>query len=135
LPVNPVTPDALAPAHGYHHVVETTGATTVYTSGQVAVDPSGALVGPGDYSAQAYQAAMNMWAALEAASAGPPDVAKINIFVVDLGEATMAAVYQGLGRASREVGAQSTATTLIGVSALGVPGALFEIEATAVLAR
>src|SRR5262245_48784962 len=65
-------PSSLSKPNGYTHVVETSGGRTVYVSGQIPLDATGALVGSGDLKAQARQVFENLKAAL-AASGGTLD--------------------------------------------------------------
>ena len=132
--VEPLTPEDLSEPHGYHHVVRASGTQTVYTSGQTGVDPSGAIVGDaGDYRAQAYQATLNLYSALRAAGASPEHVVKTTMYVVDPTDDHLQELYRGLGKASRELGIRATAATLVGVTLLAVPGALYEVDAVAVI--
>jgi len=57
LPVtaNFINPETMHHPAGYTHAVEVTAGRPVYIAGQVALDPTGALVGPGDIRAQARQ--------------------------------------------------------------------------------
>jgi enamine deaminase RidA (YjgF/YER057c/UK114 family) len=71
---------------GYSHVVKALGGQTVYLSGQVALDVSGALVGRGDFRAQTQQVFENIKTALAAAGADFSHVVKLTIFVVDRSE-------------------------------------------------
>jgi hypothetical protein len=50
LPVtaNFINPETMHHPAGYTHVVEVTAGRPVYIAGQVALDPTGALIGPGD---------------------------------------------------------------------------------------
>jgi len=52
-----VNPETVATPKGYPHAVriETADAVWIYVSGQIAMDPSGALVGPGDLRRQTEQ--------------------------------------------------------------------------------
>ncbi|HXY46504.1 MAG TPA: RidA family protein [Thermoplasmata archaeon] len=77
-------PPDLAPPTGYSHVAEVRGGTLVFVAGQVALDGTGALVGPGDYRAQAEQVFRNLERALASAGATFRDVVKLNYFVLDL---------------------------------------------------
>lgn len=79
-----INPPTLAHPTGYTHVVEATGARTVYISGQVALDSSGNIVGLGDMRAQARQVFENLHSALQAVGAGFRDVVKLTYFVVDM---------------------------------------------------
>ncbi|GAA2276837.1 hypothetical protein GCM10010149_20090 [Nonomuraea roseoviolacea subsp. roseoviolacea] len=65
-----VDPPALCPpVRGlYAHVVIAPAGRTAYIAGQVALDASGELVGPGDHAAQARQAFLNVKLALEASA-------------------------------------------------------------------
>ena len=70
-------PPTLAPPQGYSHVAEVRGGTLVFIAGQVALDPTGAVVGPGDYTAQAEQVFHNLGLALASAGATFRDVVKL----------------------------------------------------------
>jgi enamine deaminase RidA (YjgF/YER057c/UK114 family) len=59
-------PEGVAPDPGYTQVVTGTG-RLVAVSGQIALDPNGQLVGPGDPSAQARQVFENLRRCLAAA--------------------------------------------------------------------
>jgi len=78
-----LSPDGLAPARGYSHVVDVTGGRTIFISGQVALDKSGAVVGGSDMRAQAKQVFENLKTALEAAGASFADVVKLNFYLTD----------------------------------------------------
>ena len=71
-----------APA-GYSQVVEARGGRTLYIAGQVALDQSGKLVGPGDFAAQAKQVFENLKARLEEGGASFKDVVRLNYYVTD----------------------------------------------------
>ena len=68
LPVtaNFINPETMHHPAGYTHLVEVTAGRLVYIAGQVALDSTGALVGPGDIRAQARQVFDNLQAALQA---------------------------------------------------------------------
>src|ERR671913_88925 len=85
LPVtaNFVNPETMHHPAGYTHVVEVTAGRPVYIAGQVALDPAGALVGPGDIRAQARQVFDNLRAALQAVGAGFEQVVKLTHYLVD----------------------------------------------------
>src|SRR5262245_4704192 len=61
-----VNPTTLPPSPGYTQVVIAPSGRTAHISGQVALDTSGAIVGPGDFRAQARQVFENLKAALAA---------------------------------------------------------------------
>jgi reactive intermediate/imine deaminase len=79
-----VNPPTLPPSPGYTQVVIARAGRTIHVSGQVALDTSGAIVGLGDFKAQARQIFENLKAALEAGGANFADVVKITIFVLDM---------------------------------------------------
>jgi enamine deaminase RidA (YjgF/YER057c/UK114 family) len=127
-----IKPDGLSNAPTYTHVVTTTGATTVYISGQVSLDATGAVVGANDLAAQTRQVMENLKTALAAAGATFADVVKITTYVVAYQpehRAVIAAV-----RGEHLSAEQPPASTLVGVQALASPDFMIEIEAIAVLA-
>ena len=74
----------MAPPRGYSHVAEVRGGKHDFNAGQVALDPSGTVVGPGDYTAQAEQVFHNLGLALASAGATFRDVVKLTYFVLDV---------------------------------------------------
>jgi enamine deaminase RidA (YjgF/YER057c/UK114 family) len=80
---NFINPETMHRPMGYSHVAEVTAGRTVYIAGQVALDRTGALVGPGDIRAQARQVFENLRAALQAVGAGFDQVVKLNYYLVD----------------------------------------------------
>jgi enamine deaminase RidA (YjgF/YER057c/UK114 family) len=126
-----LNPNTLAKPPGYTYVVETSGpGRTVYIAGQLGLDLENKLVGgPGDFRAQASKAIENLKAALAAVGAGLKDVVKINNYLVDM-------AHIGIFREVRDSFfnmAAPPASTTVAISQLARPGALFEIEAIAVL--
>jgi enamine deaminase RidA (YjgF/YER057c/UK114 family) len=78
-----LNPETMHTPTGYSHVVEVMAGRPVYIAGQIALDPTGALVGPGDVRAQARQVFENLQAALQAVGAGFEQVVKLNYYLVD----------------------------------------------------
>jgi reactive intermediate/imine deaminase len=122
-----INPSTLVPARGYTHVVEARRGCTIYVSGQIALDRSGALVGGADVKAQAKQVFENLKAALAAADATMDDVVKITIYMRDVTQV----------QAVRDVRdayftKEPPASTLVEVSRLVRPELLLEIDAIAV---
>jgi enamine deaminase RidA (YjgF/YER057c/UK114 family) len=129
-----INPDSLPKPHGFAQAVVATGSKFVYTSGQVGADRDGNLVGgERDYRAQGRQAASNVYAALAAANAKPSDIVRLMMYVVDPSADNLDRLYEGLGEAAVEAGAKSTSMVLIGVTALSLPGAVVEFNATALI--
>jgi enamine deaminase RidA (YjgF/YER057c/UK114 family) len=133
VPIEFFDADTLNKPHGYRHAAVATGTRTVYVAGQVSVDADGNIVGSGDHRAQARRALTNVVQALVAAGATPAQLVRLNMYAVGLNEHTRAALYRGLGEASREHGVEPVPATLVGVEALGSDDFLIEIDAIAVL--
>jgi enamine deaminase RidA (YjgF/YER057c/UK114 family) len=126
-----LNPSTLATPPGYTYVVETTGpGRTVYIAGQLGLDMDNKLLGePGDFRAQCVGAFENLGKALAAVGAGFADLVKINNYLVDM-------AHIGLFREVRDTFLNldaPPASTTVAISQLARPGALFEIEAIAVL--
>ena len=104
------------------------GGGLVFTAGACPLDEQGQVVGPGDYEEQAARAADNLLAALAERNAGVDSLLKTTIYVVARERGHLVRVWDiisaRLGRAP---------STLVGVSLLGYPDQLVEIEAVAVL--
>lgn len=124
-------PKGLLINSAFSQVVAATGTRTIYVSGQVPIDESGALVGGDDLAAQTTQALYNVGLALAAAGASFKDVAKITTYVVNYRFEHRAII--GAARAPFFAGMTPPASTLVGVTALALPEWLIEIEAIAVL--
>ena len=103
----------------------------IFTAGACPLDDAGRVVGAGDVQAQASLAMANLGAALAASGATLRDVLKTTIFVASAEQADLVAAWDVIRAAFGEHDAPST---LLGVSVLGYPGQLVEIEAVAVVA-
>ncbi|GAA1135948.1 enamine deaminase RidA (YjgF/YER057c/UK114 family) [Kitasatospora gansuensis] len=121
-------PAGVAPSGRYSHVVVGSG-RQVFVSGQVAFDEQGKLVGEGDALAQARQVFGNIGRCLAAAGAGFEHLAKLTVFVTDIGylPAVRTAWDEALGSA------HAPASSAVQVAGLFQPGLLVEIEAYAVV--
>ena len=124
-------PKTMAKPPGYTYVVEATGPNRlIFIAGQLGIDLDNKLVGaPGDFRAQATKAIENLKFALADAGATIKDVVKINNYLVDMS-------HIGIFREVRDAAfnmAAPPASTTVAISQLARPGALFEIEAIAVL--
>ena len=98
----------------------------VTTAGMLGLDADGKLVGD-DITSQTRQTLDNIRTALEAAGASLDDVVKVTVFITDIGN------FSGMNAVYTEVfGDTKPARSTVGVE-LALPGALVEIEATAVL--
>ena len=124
-------PKTLAKPPGYTYVVEATGPNRlIFIAGQLGIDMNNQLVGAsGDFRAQAFRAFENLKYALAGAGATFKDVVKINNYLVDMS-------HIGIFREVRDEfvnTAAPPASTTVAISQLARPGALFEVEAIAVL--
>src|SRR5690348_9414715 len=122
-------PDAIAKPPGYTHVVEVIGpGRLVYFAGQLGLDRSGKM--GGDIREQIELAFQNLQAALTSVGARFEHVVKINNYIVDIGKNI--AHFRDIRDKYLNTSAPPASTT-IGVPELARPGALFEIEAVAIL--
>lgn len=110
---------------GYSHVTISPAGRLAHLAGQCPLDVSGKVVGPGDVDAQTDQVIANCLAVLAAAGAGPADVVRSVIYVVSADTTVLAGVWTRL-MASELAPAFTTASTLLGVAALGFTGQLVE---------
>ena len=124
-------PKTMAKPPGYTYVVEATGPNRlIFIAGQLGLDMDNQLVGgPGDFRAQAFKAFQNLKLALESAGAGFKDVVKINNYLTDMSHM---AIFREVRDEFVNTAAPPASTT-VGISQLARPGALFEVEAIAVL--
>ena len=126
-------PPGLSKPPGYSQVVEVPGpARMIFIAGQLGLDIDGKLVGsPGDFRAQAIQAFENLKIALHAAGASFSDVVKVNNYLTDMSHLSIL----------REVRdkyvnvAAPPASTTVEISKFAREGAVFEIEAVAVVSN
>jgi len=124
-------PNTMPQPRGYTQVVETSGpGRTVYLSGQLGMTPAGAFAGmPGDFEAQAKQCFENLKAGLASVGAGFEHVVKITNFFTDMDH--LPAFFQV--RDAYVNTKAPPASTAIQVVRLAREGALFEVEAVAVI--
>jgi 2-iminobutanoate/2-iminopropanoate deaminase len=98
----------------------------VYISGCAAIGPDGAVVGPGDVTAQARVVHEYLDAALRAAGSDFAHVLKVVVYLTDVNDR------QAVNEVRKEFfGDARPASTLIEVSALVLPELLVEIDAVA----
>ena len=126
-----LNPPGLAKPTGYTHVVIAPDGRTVYIAGQVAFDSTGAVVGAGDFTAQAEQVYKNLERALQSVGGSMADLVKTTTFITDI--KNLQALREV--RSRRLSRTQPPANTLLQVSSLARPELLIEIEAVAVLGR
>lgn len=126
MPRHPIHSDAAPAAIGPYSQAVRIG-NTVYCSGQIPLDPATGELVSGDIRVQARRAFDNLQAVVQAAGADFGQVARLGLYLVDLGQfgevnAVMGEYFQ----------APYPARSTIGVSALP-KGAIFEVDAVLVL--
>lgn len=131
--IESVQPDGWAAPKGYANAVAVEGAAKLlFVAGQIAFDPSGRLVGAGDFVTQFRQALSNVVEVVRAAGGAPEHVVRMTVYVTDK-RAYLANIKQ-VGAAWREcIGRHYPAMALVQVADLLEEGAMVEIEATAAL--
>jgi enamine deaminase RidA (YjgF/YER057c/UK114 family) len=107
-----------------------TAGRPVYIAGQVALDTSGAIVGPGDIRTQTRQVFDNLQTGLQAAGAGFEQVVKLTYYLVD---ATQLPVVREV-RDQYINTQQPPARTAVEVRRLDLDEQVIEVEAIAVIA-
>ena len=130
-PVELMRPADLAAGVPYAYAATTRGrALCVYTAGACPLDESASVVAPGEVRAQADQVMANLRRALAAAGASLDDVVKTTLYVASSDRADLAAAWDVV---HGHFEAHEPPSTLVGVTALGHPGQLVEVEAIAAL--
>lgn len=124
-----INPPGLTKPSGYTHVVLAADGRTAYVAGQVAFDSTGAVVGGGDFRAQAERVYANLRIALASVGATFSDVVKTTTYITDLGNVPTLREIRG----KHLDPARPPANSLIPVATLARPDLLLEIEAVAVL--
>ena len=126
----PIT-DGWSRGSGYSHAVVAEG-RQVFIAGQIGWDPVTLVLADGGLVAQTRQALSNIATVLAAAASEPAQLVRMTWFVTD--RDAYLRDRQAIGAVYREVmGRYFPAMSVIFVSSLVEPGALVEIEATAVI--
>jgi enamine deaminase RidA (YjgF/YER057c/UK114 family) len=124
-------PKTIPAPRGYTQVVETTGpGRTIYLSGQLGMTAGGVFAGaPGDFRAQATQCFENLKAGLASVGGGFQHVVKLTNFFVDMNHLPVFFEVRDTFVNTKA----PPASTAIQVGRLARDGALFEVEAVAVI--
>ena len=113
----------------YAQAIKVTGAQTIiFISGQVDYDAKGGPGHLGDFAGQARATLAAVKAQVEAAGGTLENIVKLNTYLVDVRHRTELAAIR-----AEFFGSKTPASTLVGVTALAVPGWMLEIEAIAVI--
>ena len=124
-------PDGWDRPIGYANAVSATG-RLVFVAGQVGWNPKTSTFDSSDLPGQVRQALRNVVAALAAAGARPDQITRMTWYITD--RDLYLAERGAIGESYREiVGRHFPAMSMVVVEALIEPGALVEIEATAVV--
>jgi len=128
----PINPESLGAPRGYSHgMLAPAGGRLLCVAGQVAWDRDGRLAAA-DFPGQLARALENVLAVVRAAGGGPEHVVRLTLYVTDRRQylADLPAVGEAYRRA---MGRRYPAMALVEVAGLLEPGALVEIEGTAVV--
>ena len=98
----------------------------LFVAGILPVDGSGALVGPGDVVAQMEHVLGELGAILTSGGCAIGDVVKVTLYLTDVDDRPLVNPVR-----QRVFGDVRPASTLVGVPALAIPGALIELDAVA----
>ena len=122
-----INPDGLYKSPAFSQAVVAEGDKTIYIGGQNGILPDGTMAGD-TLAAQTEQAYKNILEILGTVEASQENVVKQTIFVVKGQD-----IREGYSATQKVWGNFPTAISFIFVESLGVPGALVEIEAIAVV--
>jgi 2-iminobutanoate/2-iminopropanoate deaminase len=122
-----VNPDQLHKNPAFSQAVVAEGGKTIYIGGQNGVLPDGKMVGD-DLASQTEQAYKNMIEILKTVGASQKNVVKQTVYVAKGQD-----IKEGYAATQKAWGKFPTAISFVFVEGLGVPGALVEIEAVAVV--
>jgi enamine deaminase RidA (YjgF/YER057c/UK114 family) len=130
--VTRLNPEQLHQTAGYAHITLVDAGRLAVLAGQCPLDREGNLVGRGDILAQVDQVVANACIALDAAGTTAACVVRSVIYVVSDDSSVLSRVWDRLGTSALGP-AFTTASTLLGVTALGYAGQLVEVDLTAAL--
>jgi enamine deaminase RidA (YjgF/YER057c/UK114 family) len=122
----------LFPGTPYEYSSVAREGSLVFTAGVCPLDAEGRVLATGDHEAQARQALANLRAVLARTGSSFDDVLKTTVYVVGNDRSELVRVWNVVEEAFAPARPPST---LLGVSVLGYPDQLVEIEAVAVIRR
>ena len=127
--IEPIAAKSVFDPPAYTQAIKVTGAETIlFISGQVDYGADGQVGHPGDFAAQARATYAALKAQVEAAGGSMSSIVKLTTYLVDMRHrAELAAIREEF------LGKKAPASTLVGVTALAMPGWLIEVEAIAVI--
>ncbi|MGH8875974.1 MAG: RidA family protein [Stackebrandtia sp.] len=123
--------DDLHPTGGYEHVTIVEPGRVAHLAGQCPVDAEQRVVGVDDLDRQIDQVADNAMKALRAAGARPEDVVRSVVYVVSADSTVVGGAWHRFAESTPLAAAFTSASTVMGVTALGYSGQLVELDLTA----
>ncbi|WP_300609672.1 RidA family protein [Trebonia sp.] len=127
--MNLIHSSRLFPAAPYAYAARVGQGDLVFTAGACPLDRQGRVVAPGDVAAQMRQALGNLAVALDESGAAIKDVVKTTVYVDSSDRSDLVSAWDEV---AGFFGGHDVPGTLLGVTVLGYPGQLVEIEAIAV---
>lgn len=122
---------ALADAPYAHAATAPAGSRLIFLAGACPLDDNGATAHPGDYAAQARACIQTLTAALHAAGAALTDVISTRVLVASSERGDLVTAWDVIEAA---FGEHDVPSTLLGVTVLGYPHQLVELETVAAVA-
>lgn len=126
--VNLIRSTRLFPGAPYAYAVVSHPAGLIFTAGACPLDEKGEVTAPGDIGAQMQQALGNLRTALDECGVSTRDVLKTTVYVASSDRDDLVAAWNEVAAV---FGDHDVPSTLLGVTVLGYPGQLVEIEAIA----
>lgn len=115
----------------YDYAAVAPAGATLFTAGACPIDGDGLVVAAGDHAGQARVALANLLVVLAAHDAGPQHLVRTTLYVVGNRDELVAA----WTAVADELAPHRPPSTLLGVTLLGYPNQLVEIDAVAALER
>jgi enamine deaminase RidA (YjgF/YER057c/UK114 family) len=128
MPAELIRSAELFPGVPYAYAASARGTGLIFTAGACPLDAEGRVVAPGDIAGQMRQALGNLAAALRDSGATLQDVVKTTVYVASSDRAELVAAWNEVAAG---FGDHDPPSTLLGVTVLGYPDQLVEIEAIA----
>lgn len=129
--VNLIRSTRLFPGAPYAYAAVTHQAGVIFTAGACPLDEKGQVTYPDDIGAQMRQALGNLRTALDECGVSIRNVLKTTVYVASSDRADLVVAWNEVAAA---FGDHDVPSTLLGVTVLGYPGQLVEIEAIAAAA-
>lgn len=128
MPVSLIRSAQLFPGAPYAYAAQAHPAGLILTAGACPLNDQGEVTAPGDIAAQMRQALANLVIALKESGVTIRDVLKTTVFVASSDRDDLVTAWNEVAAV---FGDHDAPSTLLGVTVLGYPGQLVEIEAIA----